>query len=92
MALFCSFKNVYRNSCNSDIAEIDARLMQANSITYEYLFGTFNKLQNIINKNRIVIEDFSEIKQVVILSHSLYEVDAAYLKALFLQRSVATAQ
>lgn len=76
----------------ADIAEIDTRLMEANSIIDDYFFATFKPSQKLIAKHRFVFEELSEVTQVVILGHSLSEVDAAYFQALFLQKSIAAAQ
>jgi len=76
----------------ADIAEIDTRLMEANSIIDDYFFATFKPSQTLIAKHRFVFEELSEVKQVVNLGHSLSQVDAAYFQALFLQKSVAAAQ
>lgn len=83
-----------RRSLNerSDIAEIDTRLMEANSTIDNYFFATFKPSQKLIAKHQFVFEELSEVKKVVILGHSLSEVDAAYFQALFQQKSVAAAQ
>ncbi|MGK3125892.1 bacteriophage abortive infection AbiH family protein [Candidatus Pantoea formicae] len=76
----------------SDIADMDTRLMEANSIIDDYFCATFKPSQNLIASNQHFFEGLSEVKQVMILGHSLSVVDEAYFQALFLQKSVAAAQ
>ncbi|SUX38764.1 Uncharacterised protein [Cedecea davisae] len=75
-----------------DIAEIDTRLIEANSIIDDYFSATFKPSQKLIADHRHFFEGLSEIKQVVILGHSLSAVDAVYFQALFQESSVSAAQ
>ena len=76
----------------ADIADMDTRLMEANSIIGDYFCATFKPSQKLIAKHRHFFEGLSGVKQVMILSHSLSALDEAYFQYLFLQKSVAAAQ
>lgn len=76
----------------ADIADMDTRLMEANSIIDDYFCATFKPSQELIAKHRHFFEGLSGVNEVMILGHSLSKVDEAYFKYLFLQKSVAAAQ
>lgn len=82
-----------RKSLNdrADIEEIDTRLAEANDILDEYFATTFKRSTRLIAQNQTFFQSLIEIDQVIVLGHSLSNVDATYFTALLEQRSVATA-
>jgi len=82
-----------RKSLNdrSDIEDIDTRLMEANDTVDGYFSTTFKHSADLITQHRGFFEALTDIKQVIVLGHSLSDVDAAYFIALLEQRSVAEA-
>ncbi len=82
-----------RNSLNdrSDIEDIDTRLMEANDTIDGYFSTTFKRSADLIAQHRGFFEALTDIRQVIVLGHSLSDVDAAYFMALLEQRSVAEA-
>ncbi len=83
-----------RKSLNDryDISEIDTRLMEANNIIDGYFSATFKRSAELIAHHREFFDALTDIEQVVVLGHSLSDVDAEYFEALLEQRSVADAQ
>lgn len=83
-----------RKSLNDrpDIEEIDTRLMEANGILDSYFSETFKPSSELIAEHRAFFNGLTDIEQVIVLGHSLSEVDAAYFHALLKQNSVAAAQ
>ncbi|WOA51022.1 bacteriophage abortive infection AbiH family protein [Dickeya solani] len=83
-----------RRSLNDrhDISEMDTRLMEANDIIDNYFSLTFKHSAEIIAKNSTFFESLVAVEQVIVLGHSLSDVDAAYFQALLAQPSVAQAQ
>lgn len=79
-------------SGSADIADMDTRLMEANSIIDDYFCATFKPSQKLIAKHQYFFEGLSGVKQVIILGHFLSAVDETYFQYLFLQKSVAAAQ
>ncbi|WP_060985205.1 bacteriophage abortive infection AbiH family protein [Delftia acidovorans] len=82
-----------RKSLNdrSDIEEIDTRLIEANDIIDDYFSATFKRSADLIAQHRGFFDALTDIEQVIVLGHSLSDVDAAYFMALLEQRSVAQA-
>ena len=82
-----------RKSLNDrpDIEDIDMRLMEVNNIIDNYFFETFKRSADLIAQYRGFFEALTDIEQVIVLGHSLSDVDAAYFTALLKQRSVAEA-
>ena len=82
-----------RKSLNdrSDIEEIDTRLIEANDIIDDYVSATIKRSADLIAQHRGFFDALTDIEQVIVLGHSLSDVDAAYFMALLEQRSVAQA-
>ncbi|HEY6897925.1 MAG TPA: bacteriophage abortive infection AbiH family protein [Rhodocyclaceae bacterium] len=82
-----------RRSLNDrpDIEDMDTRLMEANDIIDEYFSATFKHSADLIAQHRGFFDALTEIEQVIVLGHSLSDIDAAYFTALLEQRSVAEA-
>lgn len=82
-----------RKSLNdrSDIEEIDTRLIEANDIIDDYFSATFKRSADLIAQHRGFFDALTDIEQVIVLGHSLSDVEAAYFMALLEQRSVAQA-
>ncbi len=82
-----------RKSLNdrSDIEDIDTRLMEANDTIDGYFSTTYKRSADLIAQHRGFFEALTDIRQVIVLGHSLSDVDAAYFMALLEQRSVAEA-
>lgn len=82
-----------RESLNDrpDIEDIDTRLMEANDIIDDYFSATFKQSADLIAQHRGFFDALTDIEQVIVLGHSLSDVDAAYFMALLEQRSVAEA-
>lgn len=82
-----------RKSLNDrpDVEEIDTRLMEANEIIDDYFSATFKHSADLIAQHRSFFDALTDIEQVIVLGHSLSDVDAAYFTALLGQRSVAEA-
>lgn len=82
-----------RRSLNDrpDIEDIDTRLMEANDIIDDYFSATFKRSAELIAQHQGFFDALTDIEQVIVLGHSLKDVDAAYFTALLAQRSVAEA-
>lgn len=82
-----------RKSLNDrpDIEDIDTRLIEANDIIDNYFSTTFKHSADLIAKHQGFFDALTDIEQVIVLGHSLSDVDAAYFTALLEQRSVAEA-
>lgn len=82
-----------RKSLNDrpDIEDIDTRLMEANGIIDDYFSATFKRSADLIAQHRGFFDALTDIEQVIVLGHSLSDVDAAYFMALLEQRCVAEA-
>lgn len=82
-----------RKSLNDrpDIEDIDTRLMEAHDIIDDYFSATFKRSADLIAQHRGFFDALTDIEQVIVLGHSLSDVDAAYFTALLEQRSVAEA-
>lgn len=82
-----------RRSLNDrpDIEDIDTRLMEANDIIDDYFSATFKRSADLIMQHRGFFDALTGIEQVIVLGHSLSDVDAAYFTALLEQHSVAEA-
>lgn len=82
-----------RKSLNDrpDIEDIDTRLMEANDTIDDYFSATFKRSADLIAQHRGFFDALTDIEQVIVLGHSLSDVDAAYFMALLEQRSVAEA-
>lgn len=82
-----------RRSLNDrpDIEDIDTRSMEANDAIDAYFSATFKRSADLIAQHRGFIDALTDIEQVIVLGHSLADVDAAYFMALLEQRSVAEA-
>lgn len=80
-----------RESLNDrpDIEDIDTRLMEANDIIDDYFSATFKQSADLIAQHRGFFDALTDIEQVIVLGHSLSDVDAAYFMALLEQRSAA---
>jgi hypothetical protein len=73
-----------RPSLNSreDVEEMDVRMYEANEIIDGYFSSTFKRSAELIQKHAQFFEELSEIEQVVVLGHSLSEVDFEYFATL----------
>lgn len=82
-----------RKSLNDrpDIEDIDTRLREANNTINHYFSGTFKRSADLIKRHRGFFDALTDIEQVIVLGHSLSNVDAAYFVALLEQSSVAEA-
>jgi len=82
-----------RRSLNDrpDIEDIDTRLMEANDTIDGYFSATFKRSADLIARHQGFFDALTDIEQVIVLGHSLSDVDAAYFMALLEQRSVAKA-
>ncbi|MBB4133368.1 bacteriophage abortive infection AbiH family protein [Xanthomonas sp. 3075] len=82
-----------RKSLNDrhDIEDVDTRLIEANDTIDEYFSSTFKRSAELIRKNQNFFDSLGNIDQVIVLGHSLSDVDAAYFTALLQQRKVAQA-
>ncbi|MEQ9870509.1 bacteriophage abortive infection AbiH family protein [Pectobacterium odoriferum] len=83
-----------RHSLNDrhDIAEMDTRLIEANDIIDSYFSLTFKRSAEIIAQHSAFFESLVAVEQVIVLGHSLSDVDASYFQALLAQPGVAQAQ
>ncbi|WKV49505.1 bacteriophage abortive infection AbiH family protein [Dickeya fangzhongdai] len=83
-----------RRSLNDrhDIAEIDTRLIEANHIIDDYFSLTFKHSTKLIAQHASFFESLVAVEQVIVLGHSLSDVDATYFQALLEKPSVAQAQ
>ncbi|POE37809.1 bacteriophage abortive infection AbiH family protein [Pectobacterium odoriferum] len=83
-----------RHSLNDrhDIAEMDTRLMEANDIIDNYFSLTFKRSAEIIAQHSAFFESLVAVEQVIVLGHSLSDVDVSYFQALLAQPNVAQAQ
>ncbi|MGE8374592.1 MAG: bacteriophage abortive infection AbiH family protein [Diaphorobacter nitroreducens] len=73
-----------RPSLNSreDVEEMDVRMYEANEIIDSYFSSTFKRSAELIQKHAYFFDQLSDVEQVVILGHSLSEVDSEYFAAL----------
>lgn len=73
-----------RPSLNSrdDVEDMDVRLYEANQIIDDYFSSTFKQSDKIIRRHIDFFNNLSNVEQVIILGHSLSDVDAAYFTAL----------
>lgn len=83
-----------RRSLNDrpDIEEVDTRMVEANDIIDDYFSSTFKRSEELIRQHSAFFDALTNIEQVVVLGHSLSEVDALYFQALLGRPSVATSQ
>ncbi|MCW2478041.1 bacteriophage abortive infection AbiH family protein [Candidatus Symbiopectobacterium sp. NZEC135] len=83
-----------RRSLNDrhDISGIDTRLMEANDIIDNYFSLTFKHSAELITQHASFFKSLVAVEQVIVLGHSLSDVDAAYFQALLAQPGVAQAQ
>ena len=65
--------------------------MEANAIIDGYFFAPFKRSADLIAQHRGFFGALANIEQVIVLGHSLSDVDAAYFVALLERRSVAKA-
>ena len=61
---------------------MDVRLYEANQIIDDYFSSTFKQSDKIIRRHIDFFNNLSNVEQVIILGHSLSDVDAAYFTAL----------
>ncbi|MCS3805054.1 hypothetical protein HNO92_002209 [Chromobacterium alkanivorans] len=89
-----SWSPLERKSLNDrpDIEDIDTRLMEANNILDTYFTSTFKPSAELIRIHHPFFELLAGIEEVIVLGHSLSEVDEAYFKALLAIPSVVTAR
>ncbi|PBK03664.1 hypothetical protein CNQ84_13900 [Pseudomonas abyssi] len=82
-----------RSSLNDrpGIEETDARLIEANGIIDDYFSSTFKHSADLIAQNASFFNSLATIEQVVVLGHSLSDVDAVYFQALLAQPRVTQA-
>jgi hypothetical protein len=82
-----------RPSLNSrkDVEEIDVRMYEANEIIDSYFSSTFKRSAELIQKHAHFFDQLFDIEQVVILGHSLSDVDSDYFAALLKVPSLTTA-
>lgn len=82
-----------RKSLNDrpDIAEIDTRLMEANGIIDRFFSATFKPSKQLINKHRSFFDRLDGVSEVIVLGHSLSDVDAEYFRELLAVPSIALA-
>lgn len=82
-----------RKSLNDypSIEDIDSRLIEANDIIDDYFSATFKRSADLVAHHQSFFDALTDIEQVIVLGHSLSNVDAAYFTALLEQRSVAEA-
>lgn len=73
----------------SDIEDVDMRLIEANDIIDDYFSATFKRSAYLIAQHSDFFDALTDIEQVIVLGHSLSDVDTAYFTALLEQRSVA---
>lgn len=73
-----------RPSLNSSegVDEMDVRMFEANEIIDDYFSNTFKRSAEIIQKNAHFFDQLFDVEEVVILGHSLSEVDSEYFAAL----------
>lgn len=83
-----------RRSLNDrhDIEEIDTRLMEANGIIDDYFSATFKPSAKIIIQHASFFESLATVEQVIVLGHSLSDVDAMYFQELLAQPRIALAR
>lgn len=82
-----------RRSLNAraDIEELDTRIVEANTIIDDYFSSTFKRSSELIARHAAFFDSLTTIEQVIVLGHSLSDVDAAYFQALLEQPSIARA-
>lgn len=73
----------------SDIADIDTRLMEANSIIDSYFSKTFKPSIELINANAAFFKSLAGVTDVYILGHSMSSVDELYYQAIIAIPSLA---
>lgn len=74
-----------------DIAEIDTRLMEANNILDEYFSKTFKPSARLLEEHRPFFDGLVGVQEVVILGHSLSQVDGAYFHRLLSVPGISSA-
>jgi hypothetical protein len=64
------------------IEEQDSRETEGYAIIDDYFDKTFKQSEKIIQENNLFFSKLSEIEEIIVLGHSLSEVDWSYLEAL----------
>jgi hypothetical protein len=65
-----------------DIAEMDTRLIEANSIIDDYFAATFKPSARLIEEHRPFFEELRSLEEVEVLGHSISACDEPYYRAL----------
>lgn len=75
-----------------DIEEIDTRLMEVHDILDSYFSSTFKPAVRIIEENSSFFHALSQVREVLILGHSLSPVDEPYLRAIIAEITLSEAR
>jgi hypothetical protein len=83
-----------RTSLNDrpDIEDLDTRQAEAHDILDDYFLKTFKPSQRIIEENSEFFEELNNIEEVVVLGHSLADVDKPYFEALMKIPAISSAK
>jgi hypothetical protein len=83
-----------RQSLNhrNDIAEMDTRLVEANTIIDKYFSATFKPSARLIQEHRPFFERLTDLEEVYVLGHSVSTGDEAYYRALRALPGIAAAR
>lgn len=66
----------------SDSESMDTRVMEGNEIINGYFGATFKDSKKIISENRMFFGWLTEVSKIVVLGHSLSQVDEIYFKEI----------
>lgn len=72
------------------VEDSDVRIYQANDIIDGYFASTFKPAAEILERHAKFFVGLSNVKEVLVLGHSLSEVDAKYLRAIYTSCSKST--
>lgn len=77
----------HRNSSDSrnhgiELSEADTREIEGNQIVDDYFSKTFKPTDQIIEQQQSFFSSLNSIRQILVMGHSLSEVDAPYLKEI----------
>jgi|APLak6261659701_1056019.scaffolds.fasta_scaffold00297_3 hypothetical protein len=65
-----------------DMSEADIRVIEGNEIVDGYFSATFKPTAQIIADNQTFFSNLNAIRQIYVMGHSLFEVDAPYFAAI----------
>jgi hypothetical protein len=66
----------------TDFADADIRVVEGNRIVDHYFSSTFKPTNTIIKQQQAFFDNLSSVRQILVMGHSLSEVDAPYLEEI----------